>query len=74
MERIVQRMWPQTVAQKLKLAQWFIPVLLFGVAAGFEIIEHILREGDGATFNFNAEIVIFGVVGPIIVWWVLGWV
>lgn len=58
----------------IKIVQWVLPLFLFFLASGFETAEHVIGKEEGLSINFSAEVVIFGMVGPAIVWWVLGWI
>ncbi|RMF03469.1 MAG: sensor histidine kinase [Chloroflexi bacterium] len=74
MKRLYRWVWSQSITEKLETARWLIPVFLFLLAISFEIFEHVVDNNGGMNFYFNSEIAIFGVTGPILVWWVLGWV
>lgn len=63
-------LWRPSHIQQIKIMQWALPLLLFLIASGFETFEHIEK---GFTFHFGAEMFVFGILGPLAVWWVLGW-
>lgn len=63
-------LWHRSLVQQIKIVQWALPLLLFLLASGFESLEHIEK---GFTFDFGAEVFVFGILGPLAVWWVLGW-
>ncbi|RME71434.1 MAG: sensor histidine kinase [Chloroflexi bacterium] len=65
---------PGSWIKQLKLIQWLLPLGLFLLASTYESVEHILRGQEGMTFNFNAEVLIFGIIGPVIVGLVLHWI
>jgi len=59
--------------QNLDVLQWFIPIFLSITGIGFEIIEH-RTEGDSTLdLAFTSEIIIFGLMGPIIVAFIIAW-
>jgi len=62
------------LARQIKVVQWVLPLVLFSLASGYEMAEHILEGREGVSFNFYAEVFIFGILGPTVVWWVLGWI
>ncbi len=61
------------LARQLRVVQWVLPLVLFLVASGFEVAEHILGSIRGITLSFAGEVLVFGIAGPLVVWWVLGW-
>lgn len=63
----------RTLTQRIMLAQWVLPLILFVVASGYETVEHIIHKEEGISLVFGTEVVVFGVLGPLAVWWVLGW-
>ncbi len=64
--------WPGSLVRQIKIVQWVLPLLLFLIASGFETLEHL--PAGKISFDFGAEVFIFGILGPLAVWWVLGWV
>ena len=65
--------WPSSLEKQLQVIQRILPLVLLVVALGYEVFEHVLERGEGLSFYFNSEVVIFGVFGPLAIWWVLGW-
>ena len=59
--------------QQIKLLQWVLPLILFMVASGHETVEHIVLGEEGISQIFGTAVLIFGVLGPLAVWWVLSW-
>jgi len=59
--------------KQLKIAQWILPLMLFLMASGYESIEHLFTKKEGFSFVLGSEVVVFGVIGPLAVWVVLGW-
>src|SRR5665648_59982 len=51
---------------------WALPTFLATIAIVFELIEHI-REGDMDGAGFIGEMIIFGIVGPVIIAIVIAW-
>jgi signal transduction histidine kinase len=64
----------RSVLRQIKVVQWVLPLLLLLMATGYESVEHIVHKGEGLSLTFSTEVLIFGVLGPMTVWWVLGWV
>ncbi len=62
----------------LQLLQWLLPLVLFLIASMYEIGEHGMGIWGGRrepfSFNMNAEIFIFGIVGPIATTLAVGYV
>jgi signal transduction histidine kinase len=62
----------------LRFAQWVLPVTLFLIATGFEIVEHLLKlfaiADESMPFNLTAEIILFGILGPTAVWYAIAYV
>jgi len=73
LEKLARRVWPSSLARQLRTIQWLLPLFLFFVASGYETLEHFIGKEEGPTFAFTSEILIFGIFGPMAVWWVLGW-
>ncbi|MFQ5854297.1 MAG: sensor histidine kinase [Anaerolineae bacterium] len=63
-----------SLTQQITVVQWVLPLMLFLVASSYETVEHILQGKEGFSVHFGAEILVFGTLGPMAVWWVLGWV
>jgi len=55
--------------------RWLLPLVLFVFATGYEVWEHVFQKGDALEdINMAAEVLIFGVIGPIVVFLVLTYV
>ncbi len=63
-----------SIIRLLKLVQWTLPVVLFFLAATFEVLEHVIIDREPLAPAFLAEMTIFGIIGPVSVWLVLRWV
>ncbi len=63
-----------SIIRVLTIVQWVLPIILFFLAAGFEIAEHVVSEHEPYSASFMAELTIFGIIGPVTVWLVLRWV
>ncbi|MFQ5578670.1 MAG: ATP-binding protein [Anaerolineae bacterium] len=71
MNRLV---WPRSLAKQLRTIQWILPLVLFFVASIYEYLEHLVYQEEGpVVVIFSTEVLVFGVAGPVAVWWVLGW-
>ena len=62
----------------LRFIQWVLPIALFIIATGFEVVEHFLErftEADTVLpLNLTAEIILFGVLGPVSTWFAIAYV
>ncbi len=56
----------------LNILQWAVPLFLSVTAIAFELVEH-LQEGAALNLAFNAEVIIFGFMGPIIIAVIIAW-
>jgi len=57
----------------LSLLQWAVPLFLGITAFVFEFIEHSLEDGLRFDLAFTSEIIIFGLMGPVIVGFIIAW-
>src|SRR5664279_483311 len=58
----------------LDIVRWVLPLVLGVVAWVFEWTEHLSAEHEPLTPGFYGEVLLFGVVGPVVVAIVLTWV
>lgn len=59
----------------LRVAQWALPVFLFMIATGFEFLEHVFGIFELSDNNMmSAEIILFGIIGPVAVWFAIAYV
>src|SRR5450759_4719535 len=58
----------------LDVVRWLLPLVLAVVAWTFEWTEHVSSEHEPLTPGFYGEVLLFGVVGPVVVAIVLTWV
>ena len=64
-----------SLSQQLRIVQWGLPVLLSLIVFVDEIREHLLEKREWVfSQNFLAEVIFFGILGPIAVFLVLWWV
>ena len=56
----------------LNVLQWALPLFLAVTAIVFELVEHI-SEGEYLDIGFISEVIIFGLMGPIIIAFVIVW-
>lgn len=63
----------RNLSRQVSIVRWVIPLLLFGVVLIFETSEHIITNGN-ADYNFSREVILFGVIGPSVVFVVLSWI
>jgi signal transduction histidine kinase len=57
----------------LSILQWAIPLFLGVTAFIFEFIEHGLEDGLSFDLAFTSETIIFGLMGPAIVGFIIAW-
>lgn len=62
------------LAKQVSLIRWIVPIVLFLIVFGFEVPEHLILEPDVHLSAFGAELIIFGVLGPALVAFVLNWI
>lgn len=62
------------LAKQVSLIRWIVPVVLALIVFGFEVPEHLILEPDVHISAFGAELVVFGVLGPSLVAFVLNWI
>jgi signal transduction histidine kinase len=58
----------------LDIVRWVLPLVLAAVAWVFEWTEHLTAEHEPLTPGFYGEVLLFGVIGPVVVAIVLTWV
>ena len=58
---------------ELNILQWAIPLFLGVTAFAFELIEHGLEDGLTFDLAFTSETIIFGLMGPVIVGFIIAW-
>src|SRR5450756_1480138 len=58
----------------LDVVRWLLPLVLAVVAWTFEWTEHVSSEHEPLTPGFYGEVLLFGVIGPVVVAIVLTWV
>jgi len=56
----------------LNILQWAVPFFLSTTAILFELAEH-LRKGETLDLAFDAEVIIFGFMGPTIIAFIIAW-
>jgi len=57
----------------LNVLQWVIPLFLSVTAIGFEFVEHGLEGELSFDLAFMSETIIFGLMGPVIVGFIIAW-
>ncbi len=61
------------LSRQVSALRWIFPLVLFGIVAIFETNEHIIVNRN-ADSNFTRELIIFGIIGPSLVFFVLSWI
>jgi len=54
--------------------QWLLPIALFLIVVGYEYLTHTLAIHAEITPRFLIDTLLFGVLGPVVVWVALAWV
>ena len=57
----------------LSLLQWAVPLFLSITAFVFEFVEHSLEDGLRFDLAFISEVIIFGLMGPLIIGFIFAW-
>lgn len=57
----------------LNLLQWLVPLFLSATAFMFEIVEHTLKGEFQFDVSFTSEVILFGLMGPLIVGFIIAW-
>jgi signal transduction histidine kinase len=57
----------------LNVLQWSVPLFLASTAFIFEFVEHSREDGLRLDLAFTGETIIFGLMGPIIVGFIIAW-
>jgi signal transduction histidine kinase len=57
----------------LDVARWLLPLVLSVVGWAFEWAEHVSAEHESLTLGFYGEVLLFGVIGPVVVAIALTW-
>lgn len=68
--------WPgrlRDINFSLKLIQWLLPLVLFLTATVYEVIEHGIKHTEPFALSLTAEIVFFGIGGPVAVVIIFGY-
>ncbi len=62
------------MSRQLGIIRWVLPLLLSFIVIGVEVSEHLIHEQNPLYLDFSMEIVMFGMVGPVIIAGVLNWI
>lgn len=62
------------VQRQLLFIQWTLPILLFLIVVSDEVYEYLFDHAPFWSQVFAVEVSLFGVIGPIGVWFTLGWI
>ncbi len=54
--------------------RWLLPLVLAVIASTFEWAEHVSTDREALTPGFYGEVLLFGLIGPVVVFIVLTWV
>ena len=62
------------IARQLAIIGWVLPLALSFIVIGVEVSEHLLHNENPDYLDFGLEVVMFGLVGPVIIAGVLNWI
>ena len=62
------------IARQLSIIRWVLPLVLSFIVIGVEVSEHLIHDESPLYLDFSMEVVMFGLVGPIIIAGVLNWI
>lgn len=62
-----------SVQKQLFLLQWALPILLALIVISDEVYEYAFDDAPLWSKIFAIEVCLFGIIGPIVVWFALGW-
>lgn len=65
---------PKSAARALRIVRWVLPVALFAISVFIEWNEHIRVDGETISPSFYSETILFGLIGPTVVFITLTWV
>lgn len=57
----------------LRLLQWAVPLFLATSALAYELVEHSLEGELHFTLAFMGEVLLFGLMGPVIIGFIIAW-
>ncbi|MDD2922090.1 MAG: ATP-binding protein [Anaerolineales bacterium] len=65
--------WRKRLSLDLNVLQWAVPLSLAVTAFIFEFVEHTREDGLNFDLAFTGETIIFGLMGPIVVGFIIAW-
>ncbi|MCW5850405.1 MAG: MEKHLA domain-containing protein [Anaerolineae bacterium] len=68
---VITRMRPIETIERLR---WGLPVLIFLFVVVHQLWEAGLIEPRGPTIRFVEGVLVYGLIGPFVTWWVLTWI
>jgi len=54
--------------------RWLLPLILAGILVGYESLEHVLMVRPFVSASLWWELFLFGMAGPVAVWYFLNWI
>lgn len=64
---------PVLLSQQIRRLRWEVPLFALLLVFAHQIVEHFWFPG-AYVFNSAIELLVYGLVGPLVVWLALGWV
>ena len=62
------------MSRQLGIIRWVLPLFLSFIVVGVEVSEHLIHDENPLYLDFSMEVVMFGIVGPVIIAGVLNWI
>ncbi len=62
------------ISQQIAILRWVLPLLLSFIVIGVETSEHLIHEEYPLYIDFSMEVIMFGIVGPVIIAIALNWI
>ncbi|MFQ5944692.1 MAG: sensor histidine kinase, partial [Anaerolineae bacterium] len=54
--------------------RWILPLVIFLFVLAFEVFQNAVSGSLGSRSLFTPDLLIYGLVGPIVIWWTLTWI
>lgn len=61
------------LSQQIARLAWLVPLLSFALVIAHQVVEFFWLH-DASEFHFLADTLVYGMLGPVIVWFALGWI
>lgn len=58
----------------VRALRWILPLVIFLFVLAFEVFQNAVAGSLGSASLFTPDLLIYGLVGPIVTWWTLTWI